>query len=128
MVTPSIGAAIQIPLNRLDSVTDGLGKKLNFKEDKEGSGMLEAKGKDGNMYYANTKDVVVTITAVAAVDNKEQRKRNPGFPLPKAEGKRIDEEIAKEKEAAENKETTPEVESFQRRSIAPEPETGRRTR
>ncbi len=125
MVTPSVGAAIQIPLNRLDTVTDGLGKKLNFKEQKEGSGILEAKGKDGNTFYADTKDVLVTITAVAAIDNKEARKRNPGTPIPRDEAKKIDEEIKKEKEEEEAKTMSDEQKSFQDRAKREEDESGR---
>jgi hypothetical protein len=100
MVSPSVGATIQVRQDQLDQVTDSLNKKLNFKETKENSGVLEAKGKDGKRYVADGTNALYTITAIEELDDVELKKRNPGTPLPKDRAKKAEDAIKEEKKQA----------------------------
>ena len=81
---------------------------------------LRARERDGNIYSFGLSDALVGVSVVPRVENnKELRKRNPGIPLPKDEGQKLDEEIKKEEEERLEKEvggTTPESESLLRRA------------
>ena len=123
MVTVSPGSTTQLDINRaFTEVIDGKGKVVKFEQKKDTNPpVFEGKGTDGNTYSFGLSDALVGVTVVPrAQNNKELRRRNPGIPLPKEEGQKLDEEIKKEDEERAEKAaggTTPESESMMRRAI-----------
>jgi hypothetical protein len=128
MVTVSPGATTQLDIKRaFTEILDGKGKVVKFEQKKDTNPpVFEGKGTDGNTYSFGLSDALVGVTVVPrAQNNKELRKRNPGIPLPKDEGQKLDEEIKKEEEERLEKETggggtTPESESLMRRATLDE--------
>jgi hypothetical protein len=126
MVTVSPGATTQLDIKRaFTEILDGKGKVVKFEQKKDTNPpVFEGKGTDGNTYSFSLSDALVGVTVVPrAQNNKELRKRNPGIPLPKDEGQKLDEEIKKEEEERLEKETggtTPESESLMRRATLDE--------
>jgi hypothetical protein len=122
MVTVSPGATTQLDIKRaFTEILDGKGKVVKFEQKKDTNPpVFEGKGTDGNLYQFGLSDALVGVTVVPRVENnKELRRRNPGMPLPKDEGQKLDEEIKKEDEERLEKETggtTPESESMLRRA------------
>jgi hypothetical protein len=133
MVTAVPGGTVVLKREQIPSITDPAStnnKVLNFKEDKDKDstnaqrGILTAKGRDGSEYFLTPQSDMFELTVAPKIDTKELRKRMPGIPLPKAEAKKLDDEIKKEQEeadkAAEEGQESPEVESMKKRSVAPE--------
>ena len=125
MVTPSAGATTQIDIKRaFTEIIDARGKVVKFEQKKDTNPpVFEGQGTDGQLYMFSLSDALVGVTVVPkVVDNKALRRRNPGIPLPKDEGKKIDEEIKKEDEERLEKEgagmTSKESESMLRRAKA----------
>jgi hypothetical protein len=124
MVTVSPGSTTQLDIKRaFTEILDGKGKVVKFEQKKDTNPpVFEGKGTDGNLYQFGLSDALVGVTVVPRVENnKELRRRNPGMPLPKDEGQKLDEEIKKEDEERLEKETggggtTPESESMLRRA------------
>lgn len=127
MVTPSAGATTQLDIKRaFTEIIDAKGKPVKFEQKKDTNPpVFEGQGTDGNLYMFGLGDALVGVTVVPkVVDNKALRRRNPGIPLPKDEGKKIDEEIKKEDEERLEKEgagtTSKESESMLRRASVDE--------
>lgn len=126
MVTVSPGATTQLDIKRaFTEILDAKGKVVKFEQKKDTNPpVFEGKGTDGNTYSFGLSDALVGVTVTPrAQNNKELRKRNPGIPLPKDEGQKLDEEIKKEEEERLEKEvggTTPESESMLRRATLDE--------
>jgi hypothetical protein len=126
MVTVSPGATTQLDIKRaFTEILDGKGKVVKFEQKKDTNPpVFEGKGSDGNTYSFSLSDALVGVTvAPRAQDNKELRRRNPGIPLDKEEGQKLDEEIKKEDEERQEKAfggTTPEAESMMRRAVLDE--------
>ena len=107
MVTVIPGATTQLDIKRaFTEILDAKGKVVKFEQKKDTNPpVFEGKGTDGNMYSFGLSDALVGVTVTPrAQNNKELRKRNPGIPLPKDEGQKLDEEIKKEEEERLEKE------------------------
>ena len=126
MVTVSPGATTQLDIKRaFTEILDGKGKVVKFEQKKDTNPpVFEGKGTDGNLYSFGLSDALVGVTVIPRVENnKELRRRNPGMPLPKEEGQKLDEEIKKEEEERMEKQfagTSPESESMLRRATLDE--------
>ena len=115
MTLVSAGATTKVTLNEALSgaITDAKGKAVKFKPVKDTDPpRYEGKGTDKITYGFALGDQLVDVTATPTTDLKALRKKSKGFPVPKNEAKKIDEEIEKEEpkeEEAAAAETTTET-------------------
>ena len=129
MVTPQNGSKVSVAELLGGTATDNKNKVLKFEQEKDTSiPAFTAKGKDGSVYGFSLADIVATVTVSPKTDLKALRKQ--GFPVDKAEAKKIDEEIKKEKKEAGEAEEEEESEDANPTlsSKAEEKSSGRRAR
>lgn len=106
MVQVSTGANTIITMDQALSggITDDKGKPVKFKQvEKSEPPRFEGKGSDGRTFGFQAGDALVSVTASSPTDLKDLRRRSKGFPVPKDEAKKIDDEIAKERGEDEDK-------------------------
>jgi hypothetical protein len=99
MVQVSPGATTIITMEEATSgaIKDDKDKPIKFEQVKDTNPpRFEGKDSDGNTYGFETGGALVSVTRNARVDLKALRKQSKGFPIPKEEAQKLDEEIAKE--------------------------------
>jgi hypothetical protein len=109
MVQVSTGANTIITMDQALSgaITDDKGKSVKFKQvEKSEPPRFEGHGSDGRTFGFQAGDALVSVTASSPADLKALRRQSKGFPVPKDEAKKIDDEIAKER--GEDKDKTEE--------------------
>ena len=109
MVQVSTGANTIITMDQALSgaITDDKGKPVKFKQvEKSEPPRFEGKGSDGRTFGFQAGDALVSVTASSPADLKALRRQSKGFPVPKDEAKKLDDEIAKER--GEDKDKTEE--------------------
>lgn len=90
-----------VPLSQAlgGQLDDNKDKKLKFEQEKDVNiPTFSAKGKDKQVYGFSLADIMVTVTVSPEPNLKEQRKQ--GWPMPKDDAKKADQEIKEEKKAA----------------------------
>ena len=100
MVQVSTGANTIITMDQALSgaITDDKGKSVKFKQvEKSEPPRFEGKGSDGRTFGFQAGDALVSVTASSPADLKALRRQSKGFPVPKDEAKKLDDEIAKER-------------------------------
>ena len=100
MVQVSTGANTIITMDQALSgaITDDKGKSVKFKQvEKSEPPRFEGHGSDGRTFGFQAGDALVSVTASSPADLKALRRQSKGFPVPKDEAKKIDDEIAKER-------------------------------
>ena len=100
MVQVGTGANTIITMDQALSgaITDDKGKSVKFKQvEKSEPPRFEGKGSDGRTFGFQAGDALVSVTATSPADLKNLRRQSKGFPVPKDEAKKIDDEIAKER-------------------------------
>ena len=100
MVQVSTGANTIITMDQALSgaITDDKGKSVKFKQvEKSEPPRFEGKGSDGRTFGFQAGDALVSVSASSPADLKALRRQSKGFPVPKDEAKKIDDEIAKER-------------------------------
>lgn len=116
MVQVSTGANTIITMNEAlgGAITDDKGKPVKFKQvEKSEPPRFEGKGSDGRTFGFQAGDALVSVTASSPADLKNLRRQSKGFPVPKDEAKKIDDEIAKERGEQEKSEEEKEKEEEQ---------------
>ena len=114
MVQVSTGANTIITMDQALSgaITDDKGKSVKFKQvEKSEPPRFEGKGSDGRTFGFQAGDALVSVTASSPADLKALRRQSKGFPVPKDEAKKLDDEIAKERGEAEGGKTRPKKKS-----------------
>ena len=80
------------------AIIDDKGKPVKFKQvEKSEPPRFEGKGTDGRTFGFQAGDALVSVTASTPADLKNLRRQSKGFPVPKDEAKKLDDEIAKER-------------------------------
>ena len=100
MVQVSTGANTIITMDQALSgaITDDKGKPVKFKQvEKSEPPRFEGHGSDGRTFGFQAGDALVSVTASSPADLKALRRQSKGFPVPKDEAKKLDDEIAKER-------------------------------
>ena len=124
MVQVSTGANTIITMDQALSgaITDDKGKSVKFKQvEKSEPPRFEGKGSDGRTFGFQAGDALVSVTASSPADLKALRRQSKGFPVPKDEAKKLDDEIAKERgedKTEEEKEKEKEKEEEQQQTAA----------
>ena len=106
MVQVSTGANTIITMDQALSgaITDDKGKSVKFKQvEKSEPPRFEGKGSDGRTFGFQAGDALVSVSASSPADLKALRRQSKGFPVPKDEAKKLDDEIAKERGEDEDK-------------------------
>ena len=100
MVQVSTGANTIITMDQALSggITDDKGKPVKFKQvEKSEPPRFEGHGSDGRTFGFQAGDALVSVSATSPADLKALRRQSKGFPVPKDEAKKLDDEIAKER-------------------------------
>ena len=98
---PQNGSKVPVAELLGGTATDTKNKTLKFQQEKDTSiPTFTAKGKDNQVYGFSLADIVATVSVQPEPNLKEQRKQ--GWPMPKEDAKKADDEIKQEKKAAKD--------------------------
>lgn len=125
---PQNGSKVAVAELLGGTATDNKNKALKFEQEKDTNiPTFTAKGKDGNTYGFSLADIVATVTVSPKTDMKALRRQ--GFPVPKEEVKKLDQEIKEEDKAAGKVVEEEETEEDANPTLKPEEKSsGRRAR